>query len=222
MPFKTILNKDVLNIIFDYCGITAEYNYYKNVKKSMTGFRNLKLKYKCCKCKKNLRNINTSVFGFIINFYDYYIVDNKKYFNSESRLSKFRHQKRYNAITGIYGIGDINFQNVLNNLLGNITESLYHYNILISNHRDGKILGRLIIKRLKNISSGLTRLNREKNRLEKYGINMNVEYIEKDLIIKNLIINIKKRISVLNNNIMVGYYCKPCSKDESYYNFMKL
>lgn len=210
MPYKTILNEDILNIIFDFAGLDCEYKYYKRKKEASMGFRDLKINYKCNKCNKNIRKLNKSSFGFIINYYDYYATDNTKSYYRPRNVCSFYHSK--------YKINE-ELVKILENVIGDVIENRYEYIIKMQSELNNKIIGKLIILGLNNINHIYDKFLKDLKKMKRYGILIELQMMTKNEYIKML----KEELIIKNeDNIDVGYYCTLCSKNTSYYNFIKL
>lgn len=224
MVFKTTLNKDILNMVFEYANISVEYVYYKRHKESLSGFRNIKLNYNCLLCNKKLRNVGLhGHYGFIIYFYKYYDVDMTKYCFNKRGITRYYHSKhtRYNNTSREYEIVNNNNINIvydhLRNVIGDVEEGEHHISITIRNMMDEKVLGKLIIKTMNYITKSYMRLNKEKRNLNRCGIKVNIRSDKMD----NIITNIKKSILDMND-IKLGYYCKNCVNHSKIYKFINL
>ena len=210
MVFKTILNRDILNIIFEFADITPKYDYYKREKLSLTGYKNLKMEYNCTACEKRIRNPKLhATYGFIINFYKYYSVDITNHCYSDSEISRFYHMKKTKPDNELY--------EVLRNVQGDVTEGVYNFIISMGNVVDDKILGKLIIDTIAYISNVINKFNKDRRRLHKCGIEIDVKMDSKEKILNKI-----KRSILDLNDIKIGYYCKSCSNNKKYYKFIKL
>lgn len=225
MVFKTTLNKDILNIVFEYANISVDYLYYIRQKESLCGFRNIKLNYNCGLCDKKLRNIKQQgYYGFMLYFYKYYDVDITNYCFNKTGLTRYYHSKqsRFNPISREYELvsnKNIDFiHNHLRNVCGDVQEGIGHISITIRNMMEEKILGMLIIKTMNYISRSYIRFNKEKRHLQKCGVKMDIN-IDKLDNIKN---SINMSILDMNDDIKLGYYCRTCANSSKIYKFIKL
>ena len=220
MPFKTILNEDILKLVCDYAGINPRFTYYKQMKKSITGYRDLKLVYSCSKCNKNIRNLDTAIYGFMLDNYKYYNVDMTDYYLSDG-ISSYYHAK-YRSVRLYRSDKEIDrnekLREKLDSLNGELDETRpFHYILKMRNiWYDGKILGKLIIKTIHNIENIYDRFNRERRRLERLGLNVEVDMIKKENYVKTI-----KNSLLENNKIDLGYYCSNCSRSVSFRSFLK-
>jgi len=209
MVFKTSLTEDTLNTIFEYADIIPQYECYKRLSLSVIGYKNIRMSYNCNSCNKRIRNPKQhGVYGFILEFYKYYNVEMTNYCYKTNNTSRFYHTKRHQ---------DAVLYKILRNVQGDVTESPYYFSINMSNTVDDKILGKLIINTLLYISNCINKFNKDKRRLEKCGIEIEVEMFSKEKIINT----IKKSILDLND-IQIGYHCKNCCNNKKYYKFIKL
>lgn len=219
MPFKTNLNKDVLNLICNFAGINSSFYYYKQEKRSKEGFKNLKLEYKCNKCNKTIRNLKTAKYGFILEYYDYYNVNMTDYYVNDG-ISKFYHSKYQSFRDGMTNTRNENLRLLLDKKNGELDETRpYHYILRMKNTwDDGKILGKIILKTINHLDSIYHKFNREKRRLERCGIDIKVEIENKNSCINK----IKKSLLDLNKEeLLLGYYCSGCTKTTNFSNFIK-
>ena len=220
MPFKTPLNSDILNIVCEYSGIDPTFYYYKQVKKSKEGFRDVKLHYKCMKCNKCIRNLKTATYGFFLNIYEYYDADITEYYFCKDGISKFYHSKFRTIRSDDIRVTTRNeeLRVRLDRTKGELNETRpYHFILKMRNvWDDGKILGKLIIKTMNSLNNIFDRFNKERRRLERCGINVELEMIGKN----DYMGNIKKSILDNNKNVDLGYYCSMCSKDTMFGSFI--
>jgi hypothetical protein len=220
MPFKTKFNEDVLNEIFDYAGLKAKYNYYKQEKKSNTGFRDIKIHYKCECCGKTMRSLSNKNYGFLLYFYNFYLVNMTDYCVPKG-LSRYYHPKKlkYNNNMDRHELLDSELDETLNNSLGDLIETNYHYILKIRNKMNGKILGKIVLKTLNYIETIYSGFNKYKRKMEKCGIDIkNIEIESQESILKS----IKLSLINMNDNVKLGYYCSICLKKSNIYNFIKL
>lgn len=221
MPFKTQLNSDILSLMCEYAGIDPTFYYYKQVKKSKEGFRDLKLHYRCMKCNKCIRNLKSASYGFIINIYNYYYVDMTDYYTNNDGISKFYHSKFRTIRENDYRVTARNeeLRDKLDNTYGELDETRpYHYILRMRNvWEDGQILGKIILRTIYSLKNIFDRFYKEKRRLERCGIKVDVNMIEKDTYLGN----IKRSILDNNDNVDLGYYCSVCAKDTMFGSFIK-
>lgn len=211
MVFKTKLNEDILNIIFEFTDINPKYEYYKRVKQSSIGYKKINMEYNCCLCKKKIRNIKLhGIYGFILYFYNYYDVEMTSHYYDKNGISRFYQPKKTNSDRELYEI--------LRNVQGDITETPYCFSISMRNIIDKQILGKLIINTMSNLLSNVNKFNHSKRKLERCGIVIDVKMDSKEKILNK----IKTSILNLNDGVTIGYYCKNCCNNKKYYNFIKL
>lgn len=222
MPFKTKLNEDVLNIIFNYADIKANFNYYKQTKKSKQGFRSIKLVYKCTKCNKKIRNISDKIYGFILYHYRYYFI--KSLNINRFGTKRYYHPKNKSIINDdghqVKGFTR-EFLEILESLVADIRENNYCISIRIPvySEDDKKFLGKCILRSFNDITTHYDKFNKYKRNLQSQGIIIKEpEMISKDKFIKK----VKLEMLNLNKDLKPGYYCSMCVKKTSYYDFVKL
>lgn len=210
MVFKTNFSEDILNTIFEFAGIIPKYEYYKRSKNSQIGYKNIKLAYKCLLCDKKLRNIKSNgVYGFCIEYYEYYEITLPNTSFRKEGISRFYHSKRKPDDNKLYDI--------IRNLPGDVTEGAYNFSITLRNTMDGKILGKLLIDTFTYITNLFNKINRDKRKIERCGIEIEIKMDSKGKILNGI-----KKDLLDSNDISVGYCCKKCSNNRKYYNFIKL
>ena len=210
MVYTTPLPTDILNLVFQFADVNKEYKYYKQKKKSQTGFKQIKLHYNCQSCNKKIRRNKDAVYGFMIDYYDYYKVKMPDVLVGKKTLSRFYHFKKNNQ--------ELDFYDKLRNVEGHVTESPFAISITMLNRNQGKVLGKIIIKTFNYINKSYVKLDKCKKMFNNIEVAFKSELVPQEEVNNDIISFILDN----NDNLKIGHHCKNCINNNKIAHFVKL